>query len=348
MPAMTVKAAAPVFATLAYAAIGVAVFKALNLPLPWLLGPMFAGLIAAFARAPLKAPPRVGVAMRTVLGVAVGASITPELLNRLPEMAYSVAMIPALILLAGLIGVPYFTRICKFDGPTAFYSAMPGGMQDMLLLGEEAGGNPRALSLVHATRVLAIVGAMPLLVTVLWGRSLDAPPGAPAADIPPLDITVMLICAAAGWAIAARVKLFGAALLGPLILATIASLTGLLHTRPPAEAILAAQFFIGMDAGVKYRGVTLTELRTVVSAALGFCGILTVLAFVFAELAVMLDYAEPLEAFLAFAPGGQGEMVVLAIVAGADMAFVVTHHLVRLIVVIPCAPIFAKLLGSRL
>ena len=36
--------------------------------------------------------------MRTVLGVAVGASITPELLNRLPEMAYSVALIPVFVL----------------------------------------------------------------------------------------------------------------------------------------------------------------------------------------------------------------------------------------------------------
>jgi membrane AbrB-like protein len=308
---------------------------------------MFAGLLAALIRAPLAAPPKIGDAMRTVLGVAVGASITPELLGRLPEMAYSVALVPVMVLTVGLVGVPYFLRICKFDWPTAYYCAMPGGLQDMLLLGEEAGGNPRALSLVHATRVLAIVAAMPLLVTLLWDRSLTAPPGAPAIEVAPTEMLIMLVCAAAGWAIAARIKLFGATILGPMILATIASLTGLLHTRPPAEAILAAQFFIGLAVGVKYRGVTLSEIRNIVFAALGFCVILTVIAIAFAELVVTLDFAGPIEAFLAFAPGGQGEMVVLAIVAGADMAFVVTHHLIRLIVVIPCAPIFAKLLGDK-
>ena len=40
---------------------------------------------------------------------------------------------------------------------------------------------------------------------------------------------------------------------------------------------------------------------------------------------MQLGFAEPVEALLSFAPGGQGEMVVLAIVAGADVAFVVTR-----------------------
>jgi membrane AbrB-like protein len=127
-----------------------------------------------------------------------------------------------------------------------------------------------------------------------------------------------------------------------MILATAASLAGLIHARPPLEAILAAQFFIGIGVGAKYRRVTLTELRTVVIAALGFCAILTAVSALFAEFLVVLRLAEPVEAFLSFAPGGQDEMVVLAIVSGADMAFVVTHHLVRLTVVILGAPFIAR------
>lgn len=328
--------------TLAIAAAGVAAFRVLGLPLPWLLGPMFACLIAALAHAPLAAPPGVSQAMRTVLGVAVGASITPELIARLPQMALSVALIPVFILVTGLVGVPYFRRICGFDPPTAYFSAMPGGFQDMVILGEAAGGNPRSLSLVHATRVLAIVAVMPALVSGLWGRSLSGPTGLPAAEVPVGELLVMLACAGLGWWGAVRVGLFGAAILGPMILAIAASLLGLTHHRPPAEAILMAQFFIGLGIGAKYRGVTVAELRTVVLAALGFCVILTVISAGFAEVVVQLGLAEPVEAFLSFAPGGQGEMVVLAIVAGADMAFVVTHHLVRLTVVILGAPFIAR------
>ena len=92
------------------------------------------------------------------------ASLTPALFQRLDEMALSVALIPPFVALIGLTGYPYFRRLWGFDPATSYFAAMPGGLQDMLLFGIEAGGNPRALSLIHTTRVLVIVSLMPFLV----------------------------------------------------------------------------------------------------------------------------------------------------------------------------------------
>ena len=143
------------------------------------------------------------------------------------------------------------------------------------------------------------------------------------------------------------VGLFGASILGPMIAAGVLALTDILEMRPPAEAIWAAQFFIGMTVGSKYSGVTGPEVRRDVAAAIGFCVILLILAAIFTEAVILLGLARPLEALLAFAPGGQAEMVVLALIAGADMAFVITHHLLRIIVVIIGAPIAARFMRSK-
>ena len=331
--------------TLLLGAAGVGVFVVLDLPLPFLLGPLFACLLGALLRAPLAGTGQVGTAFRTVLGVAVGTAVTPALVGRLPEMAYSVALIPLFVLIIGAVGYPFFRRVCGFDHATAYYSAMPGGLQDMLVFGEEAGGDVRALSLIHATRVLVIVSLAPFLLTSVWGVALTNPVGQPAADLPVAELVWMALAAFAGWKIAARVGLFGASILGPLILSAALSLGGIITHRPPAEAILAAQFFIGIGIGEKYAGVTLAELRRDVLAGGAFCIILGILALIFAEGVSLAGLAPPLEAFLAFAPGGQAEMAVLSIVAGADLAFVVTHHLVRIIVVITGAPIVARLTG---
>ncbi|MBT8473895.1 MAG: AbrB family transcriptional regulator, partial [Alphaproteobacteria bacterium] len=43
--------------------------------------------------------------------------------------------------------------------------------------------------------------------------------------------------------------------------------------------------------------------------------------------------------------GGQAEMTVLAIFAGADLGFVIVHHLVRITLVILLAPVAARLFG---
>jgi uncharacterized protein len=321
---------------------GVAATGAAGLPLPWLLGPMFACLAAGLAGVPVAGFAPVTRLMRTVLGVAIGASITPALYSRLPAMAGSVALVPVFVLAIGLVGYPYFRRLCGLDRVTSYYAAMPGGLQDMLVFGEEAGGDVRALSLIHATRVLAIVSLMPFLLQGVWGLDLSSRPGLDASEVPLSEMVLMAVCAIAGWKGGERIGLFGATILGPMILTAAASLSGLLAHRPPAEAILAAQFFIGLTVGTKYRGLTLRELTRTVLAALGYCGILVLFSAVASFAVVRLGMAPAQEALLAFAPGGQGEMAILAIVAGADIAFVVTHHLVRMVVVILGAPIFAR------
>ncbi|MEX3015457.1 AbrB family transcriptional regulator [Gymnodinialimonas hymeniacidonis] len=328
-------------------ALGVGAFYLLSLPLPFLLGPITACLIAALAGLDLRGQPVVNDAMRAILGVAVGATLTLPVVLSMGAMWPTLAMIPLMIAAIGAVGIPYFVRLWGFDFATSYYSAMPGGLQDMLVFGEEAGGDVRALSLIHATRVLVIVMLLPFVLSLGWEVDLTNPPGAPASSIAPAQLLLMVAAGLVGWQGAKRIGLFGASILGPLIVAALLAITGLLQSRPPAEAIFAAQFFIGMVVGTKYSGVTGHEVRRDVAAALGFCVIILLLALAFAELAVFWDLAPHLEALLAFAPGGQAEMTVLALVVGADVAFVVAHHLLRIIAVILGAPIAARIFDRR-
>ncbi|WP_420011919.1 AbrB family transcriptional regulator [Tateyamaria sp.] len=333
----------PIVITFVIAGIGVAIFHALALPLPWLLGPIIACLLAALAGVRMRGIKPVNDGMRTILGVAVGATFTPPLLMSMIGMWPTLMLIPVMVLCIGLIGVPYFQRLWGFDFATSYYSTMPGGLQDMLVFGEEAGGNPRSLSLIHATRVLVIVVALPFVLQGVWNADLSNPPGAPATSIAPAQLLLMVACALIGWQGAKAIGMFGASILGPLIVAAACALAGLLQHRPPAEAIWVAQFFIGMTVGVKYTGITMAEVRRDLAAGLGFCVILILLTLIFVEAVYGLGLAPGMEALLAFAPGGQAELTVLALIVGADVAFVIAHHVLRIFVVILGAPLFARL-----
>ncbi|MDG1863735.1 MAG: AbrB family transcriptional regulator, partial [Yoonia sp.] len=212
----------------------------------------------------------------------------------------------------------------------------------MVIFGTEAGGDPRALSLIHATRVLIVVTVAPFLLTQVFDTPLTEPIGAPIGDVPIMEMALMVVAALVGWKGGERIGLFGASILGPMIVTAVLSLSGLIHVRPPAEAILAAQYFIGIGIGVGYVGVTLAELRKDVLSGIAYVLLLAILAIAFTEIIVMSGLAGPVEGFLAFAPGGQAEMTVLAIVAGADLGFVIVHHLTRIVLVIMAAPIVAK------
>lgn len=329
--------------TFAIAFAGVALFHLLSLPLPWLLGPIAACLAAALCGMRLKGIKPLNDAMRTILGVAVGATLTPTVLATFPAMWPTLLLVPVSVVAVGAVGIPFFRRVWGYDAPTAYYAAMPGGIQDMLAFGEQAGANVRTLSLIHATRVLVIVVALPFLLSGIWEADLGNAPGVPLGTVPPRELALMVLCAGFGWWGALRIGMFGASILGPLILTALFTVAGLIHFRPPAEAIWAAQFFIGMTIGSKYAGITMAEVRRDLAAGFGFCLILIVLTVLVVEIVVIADLAPGREALLAFAPGGQAELTVLALIVGADVAFVVAHHVLRIFVVIMGAPIVARL-----
>lgn len=333
-------------ATAAVGLVGAAAFKWLGLPLPFLLGPLATCLLLALCGAPLAGPPsRMLDIVRTVLGVAAGSSLSPDLVDRLPQTLSSAAFVPLFLICATVLGYPFFRRIARFDPPTAFFATMPGGFAEMILFGSEKGGNVRALSLVHATRILVIVSATPFMLKLFLEVELSVAPGLPMATMPVSDLLVMAFCALAGYWGARRIGLFGAPILGPMLLAGLASLGGLIENRPPSEALVLAQLFIGVSIGAHYVGVTLDELRRFVAASAGYALILVVLTIVFAEAVFRLGLAPRLDAVLAFAPGGQPDMVMLAILTGADIGFIIFHHVLRLVIVLVGTPILARRLG---
>ncbi|AOF92879.1 membrane AbrB duplication domain protein (plasmid) [Sinorhizobium sp. RAC02] len=330
--------------TVLISAGGVAIFLLLDLPLPFLFGPMVASLVVALCGVPLAGLGQVSIAARSVLGVAIGTSVTPALVAELPSMLASVALVPLYIVVIGLIGVPFFRRVCGFDPVTAFYAAMPGGAADMTIFGQEAGANVRQLSLVHVTRLMVIMVVAPIILVNIYGVGLTHPIGPPASDLPVSELVIMAVAALVGWKGGERIGLFGAAILGPLLVSAVLSLAGILHLRPPREALLAAQFLIGMGIGVSYVGVTMRELRDTVAGGAAFVVILAALAGAVTELVTLTGLAPPVEGFLSFIPGGQAEMSMLALVSGADLSFVVVHHLTRILVVILGAPVLFRFL----
>jgi uncharacterized membrane protein AbrB (regulator of aidB expression) len=93
--------------------------------------------------------------------------------------------------------------------------------------------------------------------------------------------------------------------------------------------------------------LTMKELRRDVFSGLGYVVLLGALSAVFIVGLSYFRLGDPASIFLAYAPAGQAEMAVFAIVVGADLGYVVTHHLVRIVLVIVGSPLAAGWLQSK-
>ena len=132
---------------------------------------------------------------------------------------------------------------------------------DMIVFAEEAGANVRSVSLIHATRILVIVVILPVILSSTWEVNLTNPPGMPLQEFELFQLMLLFISSVLGWWMAKKLGLFGASILGPLILAAIFSLSGFLNNRPPAEIIWAAQYFIAIGSGLAFLVAQLLDVK---------------------------------------------------------------------------------------
>ena len=316
-------------------------------PLPFLFGSLFGCLTASLFGVELAGMPLVSNVSRTVLGVAIGTTLTMEVITTIPRYIPTLLIVPLYVGLISCVGYPFFRRVLKYDRPTAFYSSMPGGLQDMVVFGIEAGGNPRTLSLVHATRSLVLVTIAPIVLTQIFELELDNPLGSPITELPLIENIGLFLTGIVGMMLFRKLKLFGADILGPLLLSAPLAIFGILTHRPSEEMIILSQFFIGIGVGIHYQGITTKELSRDIIAGLGFVAVVIAIALITLLGASQISDIPLFELFLCFWPGGQAEIAVMTLAAGGSVSIIVLHHIVRIFLVITGAPILHKLKKKR-
>ncbi len=317
-----------------------------GLPLAWMIGAMSATTAAAALGLPIALPVGLRQLMVTVLGVMLGSGFSPEMLDRIGEWALSLAALALYAAAAGGAGLFYFRRICGYDAVTAYFSAMPGGLSEMILVGTEMGGDARVISLTHAARVMLVVLALPFAFQMMIGYdpAASVPAGLPLAEVSGADLAVLAACGALGYLLARALRVPAAAVVGPMILSALVHILGWTTAKPPFELVAAAQVVVGTAIGCRFAGVTTRLLLRTAAAAAGGTAVLLSATLAFAMVLAQVTGLPVVALTLAFSPGGLAEMSLIAIAIGADAAFVATHHVVRIFMIVVFAPLAFRLM----
>jgi len=325
-----------------------------QLPLAWMIGAMCATTVAAMTGLAIRMPSVLRAVFVAVLGVMLGSAFTPELLGQLGDWAVSLSFLFLYVLVCSALGYLYFRRLCGYDGTTAYFSAAPGGLSEMILVGSAMGGDGRIISLTHAARILLVVLALPLAFQWLLGYDPAERPGDPVtlSGLSPEDLAILVAAGVLGYALARLLRVPAAAIVGPMFLSGALHLAGVTAAAPPDSLVALAQVVVGSAIGCRFAGIAFATVRRAVIAAAGSTVLLVAITVVVALGLHWLTGLGTKGLRLAFAPGGLAEMSLIALALGVDAAFVSTHHIVRIfIIVVLAAPFFGllrRLLGRPL
>ncbi len=324
---------------------GSVLFIFLHLPLPWLLGAIFTTSLAIrFEKLPIQSPKTFATPARIFIGLIIGSAFTPEILESLHLYIFSILLIIPYSILVTFAGMYYYVKVLKFDRKTAFFSSTPGGVVEMVILGEEQKADTSKITLVQSSRVLFVVLSLPFIIQYIFHFDISGNQLITKSinDTNLIEFFYLIIIGIIGAIGAKKLRISAAFLIGPMILSLIVYSTGVIHTLIPDELIKFIQVIFGTVIGFTFRGVKLETVLKIFIGTFGHFLIIVLISGFFITIAYYSFGFPIISTLLAFSPGGQTEMNLMALIIGANVPYITIHHIMRLFIVMNLAPMFAK------
>ena len=320
--------------TLAIALAGGLAFTLLGLPAGLVSGSVVAVATAALLGRPMRVPLPLARICYVVVGTLLGTVVTPETLRGIVTWPASIALL--MLASLGMIAatMTYLRVVHRWDALSALMGASPGSMAQVIALSSELGGDLRAVAIVQTVRVLLLVVGLPngLALFGLVVPAMPLPRGPAGFSV--LGEMILLLGVAIAFAlIFLRLRFPGGLLFGALAGSALLHGSGLIHAALPWWVGGASVIALGALVGSRFANTSPRMLLGHLGAAFGSFAVSMVVATVFVTIVARLFSFPIANIVIAFAPGAQDTMMVLALALHLDPVYVGAHHLARFLVV---------------
>lgn len=323
-------------------ALGGSLFHWLHLPLAWMLGPLLANLIASQLGCAVGLHPKVRSFFLGILGLILGGQASQETLMQVSQWPASLGLLCLGVTVMIIVVASYFRWIAGMDRASSWFSAVPGAMTAMIMMGGQAGGDERQIALAHALRLTFVILLVPAL---LWAWM-------PAANLShqpmlsqqPAQMEAMHLWLLLGvwpaWQLGQRLRFPTPELTGPLAWSLTWALLGF-PFQSPWLLTSVTLLVLGASIGARFYGTPWQSMVWIAKHALAASLLgLTVAAISAWIMHWWLD-VPLITAMLTMTPGGVGEMAMMALALGIDPVFVAAHHLFRILALMLLIPLLA-------
>jgi membrane AbrB-like protein len=334
--------------TLLIAGIGGGLAAAAGVPAGWLSGSMLLVAVAAIAGRPMAVPLPLARVFYVAVGILLGSVVTPETLKGIAAWPASIGLLAVAAACMIAATTTYLRFVHGWDPVSALFGASPGSLAQVMALSAEYGADVRGIAVVQTVRVLLLTVGLPagLAVVGLAGSPAPAVPSGTSAA-PLSELAALVAASTVAGALMVRLRLPGGLLFGAMMASAALHGSGLIHAVLPSWIVIAAVVGVGAVAGARFTDTSPRLLLSYLGAALGSFTVSVAIAACFVLLVTSMLSVRMADAMIAFSPGAQDTMMVLALALRLDPVFVGAHHLSRFMFVSLSIPIIAGRLGRR-
>jgi membrane AbrB-like protein len=332
--------------TLLIAAVGGIGLNSVGFPGGLVSGSMLAVAVAALLGRPMKVPMALARPCFVLVGILLGAVVTPETLRGIATWPASIAILVVSSICMFTATAYYLRLVHGWDPLSALLGASPGSMAQVMALSAEFGADLSGIAIVQVMRVLLIVLGLPAGLA-LFGSTVGPALSRGMAQPSLLELVVLVTVSTVTAIAMLRIRFPGGLMFGSMIGSGVLHGTDLVHSSLPWWAGSAAVLTLGAVAGSRFVNVGGRMLLGYLGAALGSFAVAAGVAASFALLVAALLPFRVADVTVAFAPGAQDTMMVLALAMHLDPVYVGAHHLARFLVVSFSVAIVARRMARQ-
>jgi len=327
-----------------FAAIGGLLLGGLGMPAGYLSGSILAVAIAALAGRPMCVPTMLMRVLVVLIGISLGAVVTPETLRGVASYPVSIAVLLAATIVIVIAGTVYLRVVHGWDKLTAYLASVPGGLSQVMALAIEFKADVRAVAIVQTIRVIILSVGLPALFAGLGLVDHTHSPAPATFEPAQIDELAILVVASAVMAVIAHHFRFpGGLLFGAMLTSAVLHGTDTLHVVMPWWVSYVVMIAFGAVSGARFANTPLRLLLRFTGAAFGVFAVAVAITGGFAFLLLALLDIPVAEVMVAYAPGAVDAMLLLALALHFDPVYVGTHHLVRIFFAMLVTPFVVRL-----
>jgi uncharacterized protein len=311
--------------SMAAATTGAVVFTLLGLPAPALSGAMVGVALLLIGRTQASLHPHLRDLGMLLGGIAMGASVTPEMLQGFQKYPASLLIFALSLLVTVVLTQAFFQRIGGWDRTTAFLAATPGALSTVLVVAAESKADILKVTVAQSFRLFVLVAILPSFVAATGGAAKPL-----AQEIASTPHTALMLGGGAmvAWVIA-RAGMAAPWIFGGMLVSAGLHGTGVVVGNLPYFMREMAFGLVGLYIGTRFAALNRTLLVQALAISAGAFLIGFVVAILAAGVVSWLLGIAFGAALVAFVPGALEAMIILGAALGLDPIYVGLHHLVR-------------------
>ena len=313
----------------------------LNLPAPFLMGPVLVSTLLAILRTNFSVPEQIKQISFILIGISVGSNVTPESLlsfSRWPfSILFMILSVITIIFTCKIILQKYF----RMDEKSSLLASTPGHLSFVLMLGTETKADTTKIAVIQSIRVLVLTIITPVIIYLYNGNEFNEA----KVQIEIMDsgsLIVLFLVSIFSGLVLKTLKLPAPLLIGAMLASAISHATNLTPGYVPNFLEGIAFAILGTVIGARFVGVELQNLKTCLISGLTITFVGIAICFLVTFVVYKFTGIPFIHIFIAIAPGGLETMVAMGGFVNAEPTYVAFHHVIRLFFIALLIPIILR------